>query len=198
MPCPKCKKLEASHGKLGDLVSWSVPSRLPYGTAELLDDVVGEVMEYIQGHDHLVIIEGFRRSLAEKKDSLEHINGGLPDSCLKGSSFLLQVISIVTIIFVFVFDGCFIRVNASLAPGLSHSFPGFKLSARHQPLYQVLRVRPIWSHSPGRRWWSHYCRWSSLVRLNDISCQLVVQWLSRVNGPCRRSRGGLANVGLVN
>jgi hypothetical protein len=49
VPCPKHKKLEVSHGKLGDLVSWSVPSRLPYGTAELLDDVVGEVTEYIQG-----------------------------------------------------------------------------------------------------------------------------------------------------
>ncbi len=115
MPCPKRKKLEASHGKLGDLVSWSVPSRLPYGTAELLDDVVGEVTEYIQGHNHLVIVEGFHRSLAEKKDSLEHVNGGLADPCLKESSFLLRVISIVTVIFVFVLDGCFIRVNASLA-----------------------------------------------------------------------------------
>jgi hypothetical protein len=45
------KMLEASHGKLGDLVSWSIPSRLPNGTAELLDDVVSEVMEYIQGHN---------------------------------------------------------------------------------------------------------------------------------------------------
>jgi hypothetical protein len=54
VPCPKSKKLEASHGKLGDLVSWSVPSRLPYGTAELLDIVVGEVTEYIQGCNHLV------------------------------------------------------------------------------------------------------------------------------------------------
>jgi hypothetical protein len=53
-------------------VSWSVPSRLPDGTAELLDDVVSEVLEFIQVCNHLVIIEGFRRSLAEKKDSLEH------------------------------------------------------------------------------------------------------------------------------
>ncbi len=191
------KKLEASHGKLGDLVPWSVPSRLPYGMAELIDDVLGEVTEYIQGHNHLVIIEGFHRSLAEKKDLLEHVNGGVADPCLKGSSFLLRVISIVTVIFVFVLDGCFIRVNASLAPGLSYSFPGFKLSARHQPLLQVLRARPIWSHSPGRRW-SHYCWGSSLVRSNDVSCQLVVRWSSRVNGPCRRLHGGLANVGLVN
>ncbi len=148
MPCPKRKKLEVSHGKLRDLVSWSVPSRLPYGMAELLDDAVGEITEYIQGRNHLVIIEGFRRSLAEKKDSLEHVNSGLADPCLEGSSFLLRVISIVTIIFVFVLDGCFVRVNASLTSGLSHSFPGFKLSARHQPLHQVLRSRPIWSHSP--------------------------------------------------
>ncbi len=126
--------------------------------AELLDDVVGEVMEYIQGHDHLVIVEGFRRSLAAKKDLLEHVNGGLVDPCLEGSSFLLRVISIVTVIFVFVLDGPFVRVNASLVPGSSHSFPGFKLSMRHQPLLQVLRAHPIWSHSPGRRQWSHYCR----------------------------------------
>jgi hypothetical protein len=101
VPYPKRKKLEASHGKLGDLVSWSVPSRLPDGTAELLDDVISEVMEYIQGCNHLVIVEGFRRSLAEKKDTLEHVNGGLADPSLKGSSFLLQVI----LAFIFVLDG---------------------------------------------------------------------------------------------
>ncbi len=179
-------------------MSWSVPSWLPYGMAELLDDVVGEVTEYIQGHNHLVIVEGFRRSLAEKKDSLEHVNRGLADPSLKGSSFLLWVIPIVTIIFVFVLDGCFVRVNASLAPGLSYSFPAFKLSARHQPLLQVLRAHPIWSHSSGQCRWSHYCWWSSLVRSNNVSRQLVVRWSSRVNGPCQRSRGGLANVGLVN
>ncbi len=44
-----------------------VPPRLPDGTAELLDDVVGEVSKYIKGVDHLVVIEGFRHSLAEKK-----------------------------------------------------------------------------------------------------------------------------------
>ncbi len=70
MPCPKHKKLEPGHGMLGDLVSWSIPSRLPDGTAKLLDDVVGEVLEFIQGCNHLVIVEGFRRSLAEKKDLL--------------------------------------------------------------------------------------------------------------------------------
>ncbi len=86
-------------------MSWSVPSRLSYGMTELLDHVVGEVSEYIKGHNHLVIVEGFRRSLAEKKDSLEHVNSGLADPCLKGSSFLLRVIPIVTIIFIFVLDG---------------------------------------------------------------------------------------------
>jgi hypothetical protein len=92
VPCPKRKKLEASHGKLGDLVSWSVPSQLPDGTAELLDDVISEASEYIQGCNHLVIIEGFRCSLAEKKDSLEHANGGHVDPSLEGRSFLLWVI----------------------------------------------------------------------------------------------------------
>ncbi len=98
MPCPKRKKLEASHRKLRDLVFWSVPSQLPDGAAELLDDVISEVSEYIQGRNHLVIVEGFCHSLAEKKDSLEHVNGGLADPSLEGSSFLLRVV------FVFVLD----------------------------------------------------------------------------------------------
>ena len=160
MPCPKRKKLEASHGKLGDLVSWSVPSRLPYGMAELLDDVVGEVMEYIQGHDHLVIEEGFRCSLAEKKDSLEHVNSGLADPSLEGSSFLLWVIFIFVFVLVLILDGQFLRVNAPVMPSLSMSFEGFKLSARHQPFLQGLRVHSegISSPCPGRLRWSHYCR----------------------------------------
>jgi hypothetical protein len=45
---------------LGDLVSRYVPSWLPDGTAELLDDVVSEVSECIQCSDHSVIVEGFR------------------------------------------------------------------------------------------------------------------------------------------
>jgi hypothetical protein len=50
------KKLEAGYGKLGDLVSRSVPSWLPDGTTELLDDIVGEILEYIQSRHHLVIV----------------------------------------------------------------------------------------------------------------------------------------------
>ncbi len=88
MPCPKCEKLEASHGKLGDLVSRSVPSWLSDGTVELLDNVVGKVLEYIQGCNHLVIVEGFRRPLAKKKDSLDYVNGGLADPSLEGNSIL--------------------------------------------------------------------------------------------------------------
>jgi hypothetical protein len=48
VPCPKGKVLKASHRKLGDLVSSYVPSWLPDGTADLLDDTVGEVLEYVQ------------------------------------------------------------------------------------------------------------------------------------------------------
>ena len=102
MPCPKCRKLEVSHGKLGDLVSRSIPSWLPDGMAELLYDVVGEVSEYVKGCNHLVIVEGFRRPLAKKKDLLEHVNSGLADPSLKGNSILLRVIIIV---FVFILDG---------------------------------------------------------------------------------------------
>ncbi len=149
MSCPKCKKLEVSHGKLGDLVSRSIPSRLPDGMAEHLDDVISEVLEYIQGRNHLVIVEDFYRFLDEKKDSLEHVNGGLVDPTLKGSSFLLRVILIV--IFIFVLDGLFVRVNAPVTPSLLTSFEGFKLSMRHQPFLQGLSARSkgISSPSPG-------------------------------------------------
>jgi hypothetical protein len=148
VPCPKRKKLEASHGKLRDLVSWSIPSQLPDGMAELLDDVIGEVTEYIQGCNHLVIVEGLRHSLAEKKDLLEHINGGLTDPSLKGSSFLLRVI----FIFVFVLDGLFVRVNAPVMPSLLTSFKGFKLSMRHQPFLQGLRASSEGISSPSCGW----------------------------------------------
>jgi hypothetical protein len=135
-------------------VSWSVPSRLPYGTTEFLDDVVGEVTEYIQGCNHLVIVEGFRRSLAEKKDLFEHVNGGLADPSLEGSRFLLWVI------FIFILDGLFVIVNAPVTPSLLTSFEGLKLSTRHQPFLQGLRVgsKGISSPSPGRRQWSSHCR----------------------------------------
>ncbi len=148
--------LEVSHGKLGDLVSLSIPSRLSDGTAELLDDVISEVLEYIQGRNHLVIVVGFCRSLAEKKDSLEHVNSGLVDPSLKEGSFLLQVI----FIFIFVLGGQFIRVNAPVMPSLSTLFEVFKLSARHQPFLQGLRAHSegISSPSPGQLQWSHYFR----------------------------------------
>ena len=176
-------------------MSWSVPSWLPDCTAELLDDVISDISEYIQGHNHLVIVEGFSRSLAEKKDSLEHVNGGLADPSLKENSFLLRVI----FIFVFVLDGRFVRVNAPVMPSLSTSFEGFKLSARHQQFMKGLQVlsEGISFPSPGRRrWWSSHCRWSSPVRSDDISCQsvdraMVVagQW-SVVRGPWSVVRAG--------
>ncbi len=102
MPCPERKKLEVGHKKLGDLVSKSIPSWLPDGTAELLDDVVGENLEYIQSHHHLVVVEGFHYPLAKKEYLLEHINSGLVDPSLKGNSILFWVIFIV---FVLITDG---------------------------------------------------------------------------------------------
>ncbi len=112
MPCPKGKKLEASHIKLGDLVSGIVSSRLLDGTAELLDDVVSEVSKYIQGGDHLVVVEGYRRSLAEEEDSLEHIDCVLADSCLGNSWFPLTVFCFFSIIIVIVvFDSQFVRAD---------------------------------------------------------------------------------------
>ncbi len=85
-------------------MSRSVPPWLPDGTAELLDDVVGEVSEYIQSRHHLVVVEGFCRSLAEKKDSLEHVNGGRADPDLKGSSFFSFLLRVIVIL-VFITDG---------------------------------------------------------------------------------------------
>ncbi len=140
----------------------SVPPWLPDGTAELLDDVVGEVLEYIQSCHHLVVIEGFRRSLAEEKDMLEHVNCDCADPGLEGSRFLLRVI----FIFIFVLglvslvtDGLFIRVNAPVTPSLSMSFKGFKLSARHQPFIKGLRAlsEGISFPRPGRLLWPSHC-----------------------------------------
>ncbi len=159
MPCPERKQLEAGHGKLGDLVSRSAPPWLPDGTAELLDDVVGEVLEYIQSHHHLVIVEGFRRSLAEKKNTLEHVNCGRADPGLEGSRFLMQVIFIFIFVLGLVSDGLFIRVNAPVTPSLSTLFKGFKLSARHQPFMKGLRVlsEGISFPRPGQLLWpSHF------------------------------------------
>jgi hypothetical protein len=160
------KKLEAGHRKLGDLVSRSVPPWLPDGTAELLDDVIGEVSEYIQSHHHLVIVEGSRHSLAEKKDTLEHVNCGHVDPGLEGSRFLLRVIFVFVFVLVLISDGLFIRVNALVTPSLSTSFEGFKLSARHQPFLQGLRAHSEGISFPrlglGRLLWPSHCR--GLVR----------------------------------
>ncbi len=104
MPCPESKKLEASHGKLGDLVSSSILFWLPDGMAELLDDVVGEILEYIQSHHHLVVVEGFCRPLAKKEYLLEPINSGLADPSLKGNSILLRVV-IPVFVLVLILDG---------------------------------------------------------------------------------------------
>ncbi len=145
----------------------SVPPWLPDGTAELLDDVVGVILEYIQSRHHLVIVEGFRRSLAEEKDTLEHVNCGHVDPGLEGSRFLLQVI----FIFIFVLglislvtDGLFIRVNTPVTPSLSTLFEGFKLSRRHQPFIKGLRAlsEGISFPRPGRLLWPSHCR--GLVR----------------------------------
>jgi hypothetical protein len=127
-------------------VSWYVPSWLPDGTAELLDDVISEVLECIQCCDHLVVVEGFRRSLAEEKDSLEHVHSGLADSCLEESWFPLRVTCIFSVIVIVVFDGQFVRVNVFITLRLSDLFQGFKLSARHQSFLHVLRAHPPSCH----------------------------------------------------
>jgi hypothetical protein len=141
VPCPKGKGLEASHRKLGDLVSRYDPFWLPDGTAELLDDVLGEVSKYIQGGDHLVIVEGYCCSLAEEKDSFEHVNCVLTNSCLDKGRVSLRIFCFFSIIIVIViFDSPFVRVKAPLTPHLAMGCQGFKLSVRHQPFLQGLRA----------------------------------------------------------
>jgi hypothetical protein len=145
-------------------VSRSIPPWLPDGTAELLDDVVGEVLEHIQSCHHLVIVEGFHCSLAEKKDTLEHVNCGRVDPGLKGSRFFMRVIFIFVLVLSLVTDSLFIRVNAPVTPSFLTSFKGFKLSARHQPIMKGLRARSegISFPRPGRLLWPSHCR--GLVR----------------------------------
>jgi hypothetical protein len=146
VPCPKGKELEASHGKLGVLVSRYIPSWLPDAMAELLDDVVGEVSEYIEGADHLVVIESFCCFLAEEKDSLEHVDCALVNSCLDKGQVPLRVFCFFSIVIVIVVDSQFVRVNALITPHLATGFQGFKLSARHQPFLEGLRAGPCLSH----------------------------------------------------
>jgi hypothetical protein len=146
VPCPKGKEHEASHGKLGDLVSRYVPSRLSDGMAELLDDVVGEVSKYIKGGDYMVVIEGFRRSLAEKKYSLEHVDCVLVNSCLSKGRFTLRVFCFLSVtVIIVIFNSRFVRVDALLTLRLAIGFQGFKLSVRHQPFLEVLRALPCLS-----------------------------------------------------
>jgi hypothetical protein len=157
-------------------VSRSIPPWLPDGTAELLDDVISEVLEHIQSRHHLVIVEGFCHSLAEEKDMLEHVNCGRADLCLEKSRFLLRVIFIFIFVLGLVTDDLLIRVNAPVTLSLLTSFKGFKLSARHQPFMKGLQALSEGISFPSprrRRRWSSHCRWSSPVRLDDVSCQSV-------------------------
>jgi hypothetical protein len=70
----------------------------------------------------LVILEGFCHSLADEKDSLEHVHSGLVDSSLKESRFPLRVTCIFSVVVDVVFGGQFFGVDAPLTPHLSASF----------------------------------------------------------------------------
>jgi hypothetical protein len=82
--CPKGKELEAGHRQLGDLVAHGCPSRLLDGTAGLLDGVIIMFSKDIKRSDHLVVVEGIRRSVAKHKDAPEHGGRGTADGCLNG------------------------------------------------------------------------------------------------------------------
>jgi hypothetical protein len=131
VPCPKGKQLEAIHRKLGDLVSGYVPSRLLDGTADLLDDVVSEVPKKTLGGNYLVVIKGYCCSLAEEKDSLEHIDYVLMDSCLDEGRVPLRIFCFFSLIIIIVFGSQFVRVDTSFTPSTATGFKGFILSVRH-------------------------------------------------------------------
>jgi hypothetical protein len=177
VPCLKGNKLKASHGKLEDLVSRYVPSWLPDGTAELLDDVLSEVSEYIQGGNNLVIVEGCCHSLAEEKDSLEHVHCVLMDSCLDKSQFPLRVSCIfsVVVIIVIIIDSQFVGVYAPLMSRLATGFQGFILIARHQHLLPGLRAGSCLSC---------HCKVSSQVKVEQRKSSVgwSCNWLLQVNG----------------
>ncbi len=124
----------------------------------------------------MVIVEGFHYSLAEKKDWLELVSGVCVDPSLKGSNFLSRVIFIVFVL-ILISDSLLVRVNAPVTPSLLTLFEGFKLSSRHQHFPPGLGARSIGISSLrlGRLVWSSHCRGSSLVRLDEVSHQLVVR-----------------------
>ena len=152
-------------------MSRSVPPWLPDGTAELLDDVVGEVLEYIQSCHHLVVVERFCRSLVEKMDLLEQVSGGHADPGLKKSDYHSR--GMVTVfVLVLILDGRFVRVLALVTPSLLTSFAGFILSTRHQHFPPGLGAQ---SSSPHLGWLirSSHCRRSSPIKSDNVSCQSV-------------------------
>ena len=61
-----------------------VSSRLLDGTAGLLDGVIINFSKDIKRSDHLVVIEGIRRSVAKHEDAPEHGGRGTADGCLNG------------------------------------------------------------------------------------------------------------------
>ncbi len=137
-----------------------------------------------QGLNLLVIVEGFSRPLAKEKDSLKHINSGLADPGLEGNSILSQVI-VAIFILVLISDGQFVRVLAPVMPSLLTCLEGLKLSARHQhfPLGLGAQSIGISPSPPPRIRYILPLRGSSLVKLDDLSCQSVVQQSLWVNGP---------------
>jgi hypothetical protein len=67
VPFPKGNELEAGHRQLRNLESLSIPSGLPESAGNILDGVIIELSEDIEGCDHLVVVEGFSCPLAKQK-----------------------------------------------------------------------------------------------------------------------------------
>ena len=81
--------------------------------------------------------------MAEEKDSLEHVNCVLVDSCLDEGRVPLRVFCFFSVVIVIIiFDSSFVKVDVPLTLRLATGFQGFNLGARHQPFLEVLRVLP--------------------------------------------------------
>ncbi len=99
-----------------NLESLSIPSGLPDSATNILDGVIVELSENIEGHDHLVIIEGMSRHRAEH--------------------FFFVLIIFIAVAGISVF----VRGLPMFTLGILASFQGFILGARHQHL------APEWGH----------------------------------------------------
>ncbi len=143
MLCSKDIELEVGHRQLGDLITLGIPPRLLDGTAELIDGVAVKLSKNIEAGNHLVVVEGFGRPMAEEENSLEHTNGGSADFFL--DNWFFRVCGVFGVLVLARGIGLYNRLLAPLVLGLTPGFKGIILGARYQhlsPSQDVVASRP--------------------------------------------------------